>query len=392
VIDRVLQEFDVDAAVAKANAAAGRRQAPAGPSAVTTDAPPTVSIIEPGDNARVEGDVVNVHYYVQAHPGSRIKQVHFLVNGQEAAVQPGFVVPSDAEGVAERRMPVPVEGNAERLAVIADGEQASSDPATVRLRPATAEPDRKPKLWVLAAGISNYKNGNLKLRFAARDAEEIVKVLRQQRQGKLYADVDAQLLPDDQATWQGLDAGLQWLDEKVEPGDVAVVFFSGHGANDRNDDLVLLPYEADASTDALVQHTGFPYSGLQPTLTKLAKRAKVLVFLDACHSGSVKGVTADSSRVIADLAAEENGVIVFASSQGRQLSEEYEPGQHGAFTEALIEGLKGGADYDKDGVVRFSELKRFVGERVAQLTEKRQQPVAVIPEKRFGDPPLLVVR
>ena len=43
-------------------------------------------------------------------------------------------------------------------------------------------------------------------------------------------------------------------------------------------------------------------------------------------------------------------------------------------------------------MIRFLELRSFVIERVAKLTNKRQQPTAVLPEKRLGNPPLLVVR
>ena len=37
-------------------------------------------------------------------------------------------------------------------------------------------------------------------------------------------------------------------------------------------------------------------------------------------------------------------------------------------------------------------LRRYVREQVEAFTAGRQQPVAVAPEKRLGDPPLLVVR
>jgi uncharacterized caspase-like protein len=117
-----------------------------------------------------------------------------------------------------------------------------------------------------------------------------------------------------------------------------------------------------------------------------------VAFLDACYSGTMKGAPPDPSKAVADLAAEENGVIVFASSGPKQLSEEYAPEHHGAFTAALLDGFAGAADYDHDGVLRFTELCRYVREQVDAFTNHRQQPVAEIPEKRLGDPPLLVVR
>jgi hypothetical protein len=84
-------------------------------------------------------------------------------------------------------------------------------------------------------------------------------------------------------------------------------------------------------------------------------------------------------------------VIVFASAGPKQLSEEYVEGENGAFTEALLEGFAGPADYDRDRVLRFRELHRFVRQRVEEITAGRQRPEAVAPEKRLGDPPLLVL-
>ena len=227
----------MDAAVAKADAAAPRRQAPAQPSMVAANAPPVVAILEPGDNARVEGDLVRVHYLVEARAGSRIARVRILVDGQEVLAQPGFEVASD-DGV-DRWLPVPVGPKAQRLAIIAEGEQGSSDPAAIRLQPSAPEQGRKPNLWVLAAGVSTYTNQpNLKLNFAAQDAADFVAALKRQAHGPLYderrgpAPARRRGAPGD-----ALDGGLQWLDQKVQPGDVAMVFFSGHGADDRYGNL-----------------------------------------------------------------------------------------------------------------------------------------------------------
>src|SRR3954451_16677625 len=116
-----------------------------------------------------------------------------------------------------------------------------------------------------------------------------------------------------------------------------------------------------------------------------------VAFLDACYSGTMKGAPPDPSKAVADLAAEENGVIVFASSGPKQLSEEYAPEHHGAFTADLLEGFAGAADYDYDRVLRSTERSRYVRDQVHAFTSRRQQPVREAPEKRIGRPPLLLV-
>jgi hypothetical protein len=56
------------------------------------------------------------------------------------------------------------------------------------------------------------------------------------------------------------------------------------------------------------------YTDVQPPLLDLTKRGKRVVVLVACYLGNVKGPPVDASRVVADLAADEKGVIVFASA------------------------------------------------------------------------------
>ena len=73
------------------------------------------------------------------------------------------------------------------------------------------------------------------------------------------------------------------------------------------------------------------------------------------------------------------GVIVMCSSMGREESREDDAWGHGAFTRALIEGLRGAADYDHDGSVTLNELDLYVTERVKTLTEGKQHPVTQKP-------------
>jgi len=55
-----------------------------------------------------------------------------------------------------------------------------------------------------------------------------------------------------------------------------------------------------------------------------------------------------------------NGVLVLASSEGRELSQEDDASKNGVFTRAVVEGLSGKADANGDGVVTFQELSLYV--------------------------------
>jgi uncharacterized caspase-like protein len=109
----------------------------------------------------------------------------------------------------------------------------------------------------------------------------------------------------------------------------------------------------------------------------------VIFFIDACHSAA--GLTADRAAadvtgVINRLARADTGVIMFASSTGREVSFESSDWGHGAFTTALLEGLSGKADYQKDSRITVAELNLWLSTRVAELTNQRQNAVMVKPD------------
>jgi WD40 repeat protein len=83
-----------------------------------------------------------------------------------------------------------------------------------------------------------------------------------------------------------------------------------------------------------------------------ASPGRLLLLLDACHTGAVggdkrRGVGGLTDDLLRDLVTDDYGVIVMCSSMGREESQEQDSWGHGAFTKALIEGLPGSADYDR---------------------------------------------
>ena len=84
------------------------------------------------------------------------------------------------------------------------------------------------------------------------------------------------------------------------------------------------------------------------------------------------------------------GAVVFASSLGDQVSFELDELKHGAFTQALIEGIaQGKADLDagagRDGVINVEELLTYLRARVPQLTGGAQMPACPL-LRDFGEP------
>jgi uncharacterized caspase-like protein len=91
------------------------------------------------------------------------------------------------------------------------------------------------------------------------------------------------------------------------------------------------------------------------------------------------------------LRAAENGIVVFTSSTGNELSQEREEWMNGAFTKALVEGLRGAAARPQSPVVTIFDLQAYVSRRVRDLTNGNQKPMMAMP-KTVEDYPISMRR
>ena len=265
--------------------------------------------------------------------------------------------------------------------VIARNQHGTSAPAAF-VSTWTGGPDwSKPTLYVLAIGVSNYKLTSANLKWAAKDAQAFAAAIKAQ-EGGLYKKVNTRVLPNDKATRKEIIEGLNWLRRETTNHHVAMVFLSGHGfRGDRNENY-FLPHDGHPDEPEVTAVRDFD---IRDFLSKV--EAKVVLFLDTCHSGQLrlgKGQTdalPDITKVANELADADAGVIAFASSTGRERSLELDQFQHGALTHALLEGIRGEADYTKDFFIAISELETYLADRVKALTKGKQKPVTAKPEK-----------
>ena len=254
------------------------------------------------------------------------------------------------------------------LSIVARSGSTSSQPLTLRLRKGV--PERRPALYVLAIGVGRYQSTDIpSLRFAAKDAKDLATTLQKQRD-MLYREISTRVLTDGQAIRSQVMEGLHWLTTQVGKDDTAVVFLAGHGTNDPDGMYYFLP--TDAQADRATMLSG---SELQDALRQIPGR--VVLMLDTCHSGNVLGKRS-LNRFINDLTSE-NRIVVFAASTGDQVARESSDWNNGVFTKALVEGLRGVADYAEDSKITVSELETWTSVRVSQLTAGAQTPTLAKP-------------
>jgi uncharacterized caspase-like protein len=157
-----------------------------------------------------------------------------------------------------------------------------------------------------------------------------------------------------------------------------MIFFAGHGINDNNGIFYMAPVGGDIKS---LRSTCLNFRDLTQTVAGIA--GKVVVFIDACHSGNVtggRGSFGDINSAVNELAGTQNGAVVFTSSMGREYSLENPEWKHGAFTKALLDGIgKGEAVKKGKNVISVKSLDLYVSGRVEELTDDKQHPTTVVP-------------
>jgi WD40 repeat protein len=400
VIAAVLSSGDAVLALDQSNQALGRvKEVPVASKAL----PPVVEVISPNLIRRTGSSNLDIALKIRSALSAPVAGVKVRVDGQLVSVESLKALPpperARGEEITQARFSLPVPLGAREIHIFAESSAGVSAPAVVQIEPnpdkspvnpapnlsapnlPAGEPDFRPVMYVLAVGVSDYKDTSLKLDYSAKDAKDFSEALSAQ-QGKLYRQVVVKLLTDKLATRDSILDGLEWIRRQMTARDVGVVFLAGHGVNDPDGIYYYLPY--DTQTDKL-KRSGVIFTEIKNTLASLP--GKAMFFVDTCHSGNVLGSAktrgspqGDLTRVVNELSSAENGVIVFAASTGKQLAQEAFEWKNGAFTLALLEGLKGAADFSKTGRVTHKMLDLYVSERVKALTKGAQSPVTIVPQ------------
>ncbi|GAB3769809.1 hypothetical protein GCM10028818_06570 [Spirosoma horti] len=219
--------------------------------------------------------------------------------------------------------------------------------------------------YAVVVGIADYQaltyaTGDL--RFADRDARQVVAFLRSKSGGNVPT-ANIQLLTNRQATQSAVQQALR-LFRKAGPADRVILYFSGHGLPGS-----FAPYDAQPGN----LRTMVSYQAIKmafhdsPAITKLC-------IADACLSG---GMTRQktSRPAIESKGNEKSNVAMILASRSTQYAVEDGQLAGGAFTHFLIKGLTGQGDLDGNGIVTIRELHQYVGPEVRKRTKGRQTPM-----------------
>jgi hypothetical protein len=387
VVAKVLETLDEPEAIKLANKESTKKveEVP-----VAKILPPVVSILSPKDGSETSAKEVEVKFEVRSPSGEPVTNVRVLVDGRPVGRGLAIKEIQKEQGIQTARTPIPEKDT--EISVIAENKYSASEPASVKLKWSgkviEEEFTVKPKLYVLAIGVSKYENKDLVLQYASKDAKDFAASFLLQK-GGLYRDVVVKVLIDEKATKDEIIDGFDWISKETTSKDVALVFLAGHGINDSGGVYYFLPVNANLER---LRRTAVPFTEMKNTVASLA--GKTILFIDTCHAGNVMGARAlapDITGVVNELASAENGAVVFASSTGKQYSFEDANWGNGAFTKAAVEGIGGKADYTGKGKITINMLDLYISERVKELTKGKQTPATAKPQT-IPDFPLALKR
>lgn len=338
---------------------------------------------------------------------SRVDRVRAFVDGRPVAEQLVCAREGDAT------LKIPLHAGQNRVGVIAyDAEGHASNTQNLDVVSTSARA-QKPNLYVVAIGVSSYPNmpPEQQLDFADDDARSVTESLQNQvGHDKPFAKLFTTTLLDSKVTVRSVEDAIASL-RVMRPDDLAVVFFAGHGAKLAEGKMVFLTNQASFVRVSAEVH-GIGWDKIHTGLS--AVRGRVLMMLDACHSGHLTTeIVAPNEELARQLTAGNRaGVFIFSAARGSQFSYEVPlqgsgsssrglelawtgqkpppmsrelQGGHGLFTSALLEALAGEApDVDRSGATEVGELVDYVAERVRAASNGKQTPW-VARREMFGE-------
>ena len=358
--------------------------------------PFTVQFRHPEDRARVSDQSSLVAAEVSS--GKGVATVNVLLNGVEVFKQADRP-PKRSVAIAA---PVKLRDGSNTIVIRASEPDGTvhqevrtviyeRPPPILPSEPAPA-PTRRREQWAVVIGVGRYNSTAIpQLRYTVADAEAIHQLLVGQGGFKK----ENVLLITDKTERKPTLRDLKWalgtfLARSAKKEDLIVIFFAGHGAPEvdprgaESDGLAkyLVPSDADPND---LYSTGLPMDEFQTIFDRI-EAERVVVFLDACYSGAAGGRTFASRRtraarvdeIFLDRLTRSKGRAIVTASRASEVSIEVPELGHGLFTHYLVQGLRGAADLDRDGIVSLQEVYQYLEQQVSQKSRAlggNQHPV-----------------
>jgi uncharacterized caspase-like protein len=303
--------------------------------------PPTVKIVSPAEDGTASARRATIETEV-TDQGGGIKGPWIKHNGARVLVQ--GTSKRTAESV-RRTFPISLVEGKNRIEIHAASADGSweSEPAVVTLQ--YAEPLEKPEIYLLAVGINDYRQAEMRLQYPTADARAMA-ALFQQRGPELYESVHVQVLKNESATRSGFLRAIRAIGQLAHEQDTVVVFLAGHGTV-VGSRVYFLPQDFERKSDSIeedVRLQGLATDDIGTALAAVPALKRILL-LDTCQSGGRVAIARTARNpfvtrgAIERLVRAEGAFSIIGTATNEKAAEVPEL-EHGVLAYGLLAGLR----------------------------------------------------
>jgi hypothetical protein len=340
---------------------------------------PVIAVAYPRDGTTVDSEYINLFGVAEHEKG--ILRFEILINDKPYSVrdQRDLKLVAKEQKRIEFSERIRLREGQNKIAIFVQGEDGSLNKRSISVQWVK----KREEVYAVVIGINKYKNLP-PLKYAVNDAREFYRYLVEVNR---IPRNHIWLLLDEEATLDRLRSTLgTLLRQSAGKDDTVIIFLAGHGATESDPSSP----DADGLEKYILPHTANPkdlYASALPMseIARIFQRisSERLVFIsDTCYSGAsggrtiaVAGRRANVSGAFWERLSQGKGRVILTASDANEVSVEKDELKHGIFTYYLLEGLRGKADSDNDGIITVDEVYRYVSTKVSQATGQNQHPV-----------------
>ena len=248
----------------------------------------------------------------------------------------------------------------------------------------------------IGIGINEFADSKRNLQWCVKDIRDLALKFKEKYGGHIVIDT----LFNQNVTLRNVQAIKQKL-LNTNINDKVIIAYSGHGLLSKQYDYYLSSYNVNFKNP---EQDGIAYEEIENLLDGIPARKKLLL-IDACHSGEVdkdellavqtNQVSKGNKGLIMHRGSEDEivetktvglqnsfelmqslfvnvgkgtGATIISAAGGVQFAQERDDLENGVFTFSLLEAMQ------QNNTIKVSELKKYVGQRVEELTKGLQKP------------------
>lgn len=240
------------------------------------------------------------------------------------------------------------------------------------------------KKIALLIGVSEYPLSDLtSLPAAAKDIEAMQRVLLNPRLGGfLRADTLINY------STQEIRSAIEECFEEREPGDLILLYYSGHGIKDEDGKLFFAAHDTKVQNRKLRKASASADYDIYEAMNQSRAKQQIII-LDCCFSGAF-----DPNRIPkSDITTTEinlrsldaSGRVVLSSSSSTEYSFGDPSQDLSIYTRFLVEGIESGeADQDRDGVIRIRELHEYAQGKVQEAEPRMKPRINIVKDEAYN--------